>query len=97
MPGLYFECYDRDPLIKQEKLNTLNVQLTQAEIEHERRQIELYERRKVAESHLTDEDLYRLREEVNKNNYEKRSQLAQVGEVLKEQHYQKLTKSQIER
>lgn len=34
MPGLYFECYDRDPIMKMENFKTGQIQASQTEIEH---------------------------------------------------------------
>ena len=47
MPGLHFECYDRDPIMQQEKYMTLEVQLNQAAIDQQKRQEDLMARRQV--------------------------------------------------
>jgi len=61
MSGLHFECYGRDPAMKAEAQHTLKIQEEQNAIDLARRAQELADRRQVAPSHLTDEDLARLR------------------------------------
>jgi hypothetical protein len=96
-PGLHFECYERDPAMKEEAKKTLSVQEYQSQLEAQRKQQEIAERKAVAPSHLTDEDLAQLRRQSQETEAQRRAALAKNNDYLFEQSSSRIQKERAER
>ena len=97
MPGLHFECYERDPQMKEAARRTGQVQTLQTEEQYQRAQWEKQQARQVAPNHLSDADLQAIRDRAWQQELERRQESARNNEFLKKQHYDKLSSAQKER
>lgn len=97
MPGLHFECYERDPQMKHETIVTGKYQVSQSDNDHQKAMNDLQQRRQVAESHLTDNDLARLRQQAADNNHQRREELARNNQYLFQQSESKQNKTTTEK
>ena len=97
MPGLHFECYERDPQMKEAARRTGQVQTLQTEEQFQRAQWEREQARQVAPNHLSDTDLQAIRDKAWQQELQRRQEGARNNEFLKKQHYDKLSSAQKER
>lgn len=97
LKGLQFECYERDPLMKEETKKTGGFVKTQIEDWQSRKAQEKEEMVKPPEVFYTDKELAQLRAEAEARDREMRQHNSKYAQDQLGQHYSKLTSAQLEK